>query len=128
MVDELQEADTSDSDTSETSALLENNDDMAFSGGISGGEGDDDDDDDDDEVPVADVIENKDWDPAIATYEALLELLHIKEQHKLSNKCFQDILKWSNRQRSDQSESSRFPESLPAVQRLLEDAGCTIDR
>ena len=127
MVDELQEADTSDSDTSETSALLENNDDMAFSGGISGGEGDDDDDDDDDdEVPVADVIENKDWDPA--TYEALLELLHIKEQHKLSNKCFQDILKWSNRQRSDQSDSSQFPESLPAVQRLLEDAGCTPPR
>ena len=58
----------------------------------------------------------------LGRYETLLELLSLKDKHKMSYKCLEDILKWFNRQILD--ERSQLPESWSAVQKVLGDAGC----
>ena len=71
---------------------------------------------------VSDINSGKDKLENPGRYETLLELLSLKDKHKMSNKCFEDILKWSNRQILD--ERSQLPELWSAVQKALGDAGC----
>ena len=56
-------------------------------------------------------------------YKSLLELLHLKGMHNMSNKCFEDLLRWANNQRSSCACFPHFPESWPAVEGLLTSIG-----
>ena len=114
----VNEANASDSSSG---CGLQQEDEMALNNGLSEGDSvSDNDSGGDQDESTADG----DQDRSSANYEALLELLCLKESHNMSNKCFEEILKWSNKQTSDE----RFPKSWPAVQKVLEAAGCILPK
>jgi hypothetical protein len=61
-------------------------------------------------------------------YDPLIELLKLKQCHSMSNKCFKDLLKWSNRQRKAINQEPLIPEMWLGVQKLLKNVGFVVPK
>lgn len=61
-------------------------------------------------------------------YQSIMEPVDLKYTYKMSNSCFEDIVRWVSKYQRHVANWPALPDSWLAVEKLLEEAGCSLPK